>query len=310
MARALNLRQIEAFKAVIESGTVSRAAEVLRISQPAVSKLLAHLEQQTKLSLFERVKGRLVPSRQGMRLYQEIDRIFVGVRQVESAVESIRREEQGRLNIGIMPGLSGAFIRRVTMAFLQGHPDVYISVHVRSSQLIADWLVSRQLDVALIRSRLDNPYVDTESLMEHPLVCVMPLGHRLARKKVIVPRDLDGEPFVSFAHDSYTGEQIAAMFEAHKVKANVVLDATVAPTVCEFVASGLGLSLIHPLFVDGLEGRLAMRRFEPGLPFDFLMCRARNSRNAGLVDDFAVQMRAVAATMSREMLRPVRRRAV
>jgi DNA-binding transcriptional LysR family regulator len=307
MARALNLRQIEAFKAVIESGTVSRAAEVLRISQPAVSKLLAHLEQQTKLSLFDRLRGRLVPSRQGMRLYQEIDRIFVGVRQVESAVESIRREEQGRLNIGIMPGLSGAFIRRVTMAFLESHPEVYISVHVRSSQLIADWLISRQLDVALIRSRLDNPYVDTESLMEHPLVCVMPPGHRLARKKVIVPRDLDGEPFVSFAHDSYTGEQIAVMFETHKVKAKVVLDATVAPTVCEFVACGLGLSLIHPLFVDSLDGRLAMRRFQPALPFDFLMCRARNSRNVGLVDAFAGQMRAVAATMSREMMRSVRR---
>ncbi|MBL6617463.1 MAG: LysR family transcriptional regulator [Reyranella sp.] len=309
MARALNLRQVEAFKAVIESGTVSRAAGVLHISQPAVSKLLAHLEQQTGLGLFERVKGRLVPSQQGMRLYQEIDRIFVGVRQVESAVESIRREGQGRLNIGVMPGLSGAFIRRVTMAFLQSHPEVYISVHVRSSQLIADWLTSRQLDVALIRSRLDNPYVDTESLMEHPLVCVMPPHHRLARRKVVTPRDLDGEPFVSFASDSYTGEQIATMFDTHKVKSDVVLDATVAPTVCEFVASGLGVSLIHPLFVDGLGGRLAMRRFEPALPFDFLMCRARNSRNVGLVDAFAAEMRAVAGAMSRELTRSVRRRA-
>jgi DNA-binding transcriptional LysR family regulator len=307
MARPLNLRQIEAFKAVIESGTVSRAAEVLHISQPAVSKLLAHLEQQTRLRLFERLKGRLVPSLQGMRLYQEIDRIFVGVRQVESAVESIRREDQGRLNVGVMPGLSGAFIRRVIMAFLHNHPEVYVSVHVRSSQLIADWLISRQLDVALIRSRIDNPYVETESLMERPLVCVMPPSHRLARKKVVVPRDLDGEPFVSFAHDSYTGEQIAALFEAHKVKANVVLDATVAPTVCEFVASGLGVSLIHPLFVDGLGDRVAIRRFEPALPFDFLMCRARNSRNVRLVEAFAEQMRAAAATISREMAGPARR---
>ena len=308
MTRPLNLRQVEAFKAVIESGTVSRAAEVLRMSQPAVSKLLAHLEQQTRLTLFERVKGRLVPSQQGMRLYQEIDRIFVGVRQVESAVESIRREEQGRLNVGVMPGLSGAFIRRVTMAFLEKHPEVYVSVHVRSSQLIADWLISRQLDVALIRSRIDNPYVNTEAMMERPLVCIMPPDHRLAGKQVVQPRDLDGEPFVSFAQDSYTGEQIAAMFEAHKVKANVVLDATVAPTVCEFVAAGLGVSLIHPLFLDGLGNRLTIRRFEPSLPFDFLMCRARNGRNASLVESFAAQMRAVAASTSRELAALPRRR--
>jgi DNA-binding transcriptional LysR family regulator len=302
MSRSLNLRQVEAFKAVIESGTVSRAAEVLHISQPAVSKLLAHLEAQTRLSLFERVKGRLVPSRQGMRLYQEIERIFVGVRQLESAVDSIRREEQGRLNIGVMPALAGTFIQRVTMGFLAKRPDVHLSVLARSSQLLADWLIGRHLDVGLIRTRLDNPYVETESLMAHPLVCIMPPGHPLADKKVVEPTDLDGQAFVSFALDSYTGEQIATLFETYRVKANVVLDATVAPTVCEFVAAGLGVSLVHPLFVAGMKQRLTIRRFEPALPFDFLLCRPRNSRNVGLVELFVEETRTAADRMFREIV--------
>ena len=302
MGRPLNLRQIEAFKAVIESGTASRAAGLLRISQPAVSKLLVHLEAQTGLKLFERVKGRLIPSHQGMRLYEEIDRIFVGVRQVEGAVESIRREEQGRLLVGVMPALSGAFIRRATMAFLEHRPDVHVCVHARSSQFIADWLIGRQLDVGLIRSRIGNPYVDAEPLMEHPLVCIMPPDHPLAEKRLIEPHDLDGHAFVSFSADSYTGLQIATMFESYKVRANVVLEATVAPTVCEFVAAGLGVSLVHPLFVNDMRERVAIRRFEPSLPFDFLMCRARDSRNVSLVDIFVEETRAVAALMSREMI--------
>jgi DNA-binding transcriptional LysR family regulator len=69
--RQLNLRQVEAFKAVIEYGTVSRAAEMMNVSQPAMSKLIAHLEEDTGLRLFDRVKGRLVPTRRGMRLYEE-----------------------------------------------------------------------------------------------------------------------------------------------------------------------------------------------------------------------------------------------
>lgn len=80
MVRRLNLRQVEAFKAVIEYGTVSRAAEMMNVSQPAMSKLIAHLEEDTALRLFDRVKGRLVATRRGMRLYEEIDRIFAGVR--------------------------------------------------------------------------------------------------------------------------------------------------------------------------------------------------------------------------------------
>src|SRR5262249_56352035 len=92
MTRRVNLRQIEAFKAVIEYGTVSQAAEMIGISQPAMSKLIAHLEDDTGLRLFDRIKGRLAPTRRGMRLYEEVDRIFVGVRQVENAVEAIRRD--------------------------------------------------------------------------------------------------------------------------------------------------------------------------------------------------------------------------
>ena len=82
MRRHINLRQIEAFKGVIENGTVSRASQLLNISQPAMSKLIAHLEADTGLRLFDRVKGRLAPTEHAMRLYEEVGRIFAGVRQL------------------------------------------------------------------------------------------------------------------------------------------------------------------------------------------------------------------------------------
>src|SRR4051794_13727086 len=125
MRRRINLRQIEAFKAVIEHSTVSTAASVLNISQPAMSKLIAHLEADAELRLFERIKGRLAPTEQGMRLYEEIDRIFSGVQQVENAIDAIHRHSQGRLVIGVMPALSGSFVQQVVTAFLRVHPGTY-----------------------------------------------------------------------------------------------------------------------------------------------------------------------------------------
>ena len=298
MARRLNLRQVEAFKAVIEHGTVSRAAEVMNISQPAMSKLIAHLEDDTDLRLFERVKGRLAPTPHGMRLYAEIDRIFAGLRQVENAVEAIRRDEQGRLLIGVMPALSGSFIEGAVSRFLKRQPGVFCAIQSRSSQWITDGLVTRKLDVGLVIAPIDNPYVVAEPLMGHPVVCIAPLGHRLAEKTVVRPADLAGVPFVAFDPESHTSQRVSGALQAHGVVPETVMVANVSPTLCEFVAAGVGVSLVHPLIVGGMRERLAIRPFEPVVHLDFQLCRIRDSRNARLVDAFLGAAREVAEEIS------------
>ncbi|WP_427183256.1 LysR substrate-binding domain-containing protein [Bordetella bronchialis] len=301
MARTLNLRQVEAFKAVIEHGTVSQAATVLGVSQPAVSKLLAHLEAETGLHLFDRVRGKLAATLHGMRLYEEVDRIFTGLRQVEQAVDSIRRDEQRTLFVGVLPALSGSFIRRVTMNFLRHHPDVRVNIQTRGSQFLADWLATRQIDVALVGSRVDNPYIDREPMFQHALMCALPVNHELTRKRVIRARDLSGLPFIAFGADSQTHQLAQAAFDQAGAELNVVLDTNTAPTACEFVAAGLGVSLIHPLFADGLQNRLVLRRFEPEMQFHFQLCRMQASRNAGLVETFVEEARIVAAQVPRDL---------
>lgn len=303
MPRAINVRQIEIFKALIEHGTVSRAADVVHISQPAASKQLMNLESDIGLKLFDRYKGRLVATALGLRLYEEIDRIFAGVRQLESAIALIRREDQGRLAIGVLPALAGAFIRRTTMTFLKGHPNVYISIQSPASQWIAEYVVTRKLDVGLISSRIDNPYICTESLVEHPLVCIMPPGHPLARLKVIRPKNLNGVTFVSSTGDSYTGQKIARIFEKHNVRANVVLSADLSLTICQFVSAGLGVSLVHPLVIAGMEKLVVARPFEPATPFDFLVCYARDARNARLISEFVSETKATATRLIQELTR-------
>jgi DNA-binding transcriptional LysR family regulator len=302
MNKSLNLRQVEAFKAVIELGTVSRAADALLVSQPAVSKLLSKLEEDTGLTLFDRVRGKLAPTSHGMRLYEEIDRVFTGLRQLEQAVESIRRDEQRQLTVGVMPALSGSFVRRVTMNFIKAHPNVHVSIQTRGSQFLADWLVTRQIDVALVGSRVENPYIDREPLISSPLFCAMPMNHVLTKKRVIRASDLDGVPFVSFATGSQTDELVQKAFDAVGARLNFVLDTVTAPTVCEFVAAGMGVSLIHPLFAEGTQGRIALRRFDPEIFFKFQLCRMRASRNARLIEAFMHEARVVAQEVSNELL--------
>jgi DNA-binding transcriptional LysR family regulator len=302
MPRRLTLRQVEAFKAVIENGSISSAAKMVHISQPAMSKLIAHFEADTGLKLFDRLKGRLAPTEQGMRLHEEVERLFAGVRQVESAADAIRREEQGRLAVGVMTALSGSFLQRATTCFLKDRRNVFCSIHSLTSPWAVDWLMARKLDVGLVSARIDNPYVSFEPLMEHPLVCIMPLDSPLKAKSHIEPQDLDQIPFVAADSDSYVGQLIEGMFEAHRIRPQIVLVANRALTVCEFVAAGVGVSLVHPLMVSGPEHRLAVRRFEPEILYSFQLCRLVKSRNSQLVEAFAQEVRTTAAQISRSIL--------
>ena len=301
MRRRVNLRQIEVFKAVIEHGTVSSAAAALNVSQPAMSKSLAQLEADCELRLFERVKGRLAPTEQAMQLYAEIDRIFSGVQQVENAIDALHRQAQGRLLIGAMPGLSGVFMQRVVTVFLQDHPSTYCSIEVRSSEWIIESLVGRRLDVGLHSTRMQNPFVQSEILGVHPMVCVMPIGHPLASKAVIVPTDLADLPFISFGAETDIGHQVTRILAAHCINPTVVLVANIAPTVCAFVASGTGVSLMDPLMVVDFD-RIVVRPFEPQTPLGFVLSYDRASRNARLVGDFIKHARLTSTTMLQEVL--------
>ncbi|RVT92928.1 LysR substrate-binding domain-containing protein [Sphingomonas crocodyli] len=302
MRRHVNLRQIEAFAAVMQNGTIARAGEMLNISQPAMSKLIANLEFDSGLILFDRVKKRLVPTEHALRLRDEVERIFAGVHQVESAITALHREGQGRLVIGVMPALSGNFVQRVTSAFLRSNENVICSVQAMNSQWVVERLVARKIDVGLINGRLDNPHVLVTTLLEHPLVCIMPKDHPLSYKTHVEPDDLNQLPFVAFEPHIFVRHLVEEMFEKHRITPSIVVSASAVLTVCEFVAAGHGVSLVHPLMVSGLENHLVARPFEPSIPFKFQLCRSADSKNTRLVDAFAAETQIIANDLSRALL--------
>lgn len=289
-----SLRQLEALMAVVEAGTVSRAADVLGISQPAASKLIQDLEADTGLELFERESGRLVPTGRGMRLYEEVERIFGGVHQLARAVDAIRREEHGHLFVASMPALSGPFLSRVLLNFRRRHPNVFVSVETRSSQYLVEAILLRRLDAALVISGPEHPSVCAEPLISPPAVVILPLGHHLAAKREISPQDLDGEPFVAFGQSGMTRRKVDALFNAEGLRPNIVIEATGAPNVSELVAAGLGVTIADPLSLEFVAGRVAVRRLTPELRIDNQILRPIRARNSALVMDFIEEARAAA----------------
>lgn len=293
-----SLRQIEAFRAVIESGTVKGAAELLHISQPAASKLLSSLELDTELNLFDRTSGRLVMTAQGMRLYEEIDRIFAGVDQISKAVERIRRENYARINVGVMPGLSGFFIAEVVSRFRRRYPNSHISIETRDSLFLIDWLTTRQLDVGILTLIPDPTHVAFEPLCEEPFWCILPVGHPKGDLEQITPDDLKDEPLIAYAPNSFTRGRLDSVFVKHGRPTESVIEASTAATVCEFVAAGLGVALVHPLIVEQVKERVIYKPFRPEIANGFLVCRPKMVRDGDLTASFISLAQQVARDMA------------
>lgn len=294
------LRQIEVFKAVIETGTVSRAAETLNMSQPAASKLLSNLEADSGLDLFERRRGLLFPTERGQRFYEEVDRIFSGLDQIALAIDNLRSEERGRLTIGILPALSGRFISTAIQRFSENQPDIFISLHARSSQFLVDWMRGGKVDVCIVTGRVEDPHILVEPILNMPMVCMLPPDHPLAAHSALTAADLDNQPLVAFMQSSYTRLQLERTFERANIEPSIVTEATTAQNVCELVAAGMGIALVHPIYAETVEGRVSLRPFVPNSFVDFQLCRLRHGRNRRLVTSFVETVRATAEAFAHQ----------
>lgn len=286
-----SLRQIETFKAVLECGGVGRAAEVLHISQPAVSKLITHFEHAIGFALFHRIKGRLVATAEGQLLYEEIDRIFSGIEQITRTAEALRSSRSGQLRIGVMPGLSTGFVQFVTIPFLTTRPDVRLEVHARSSQVLTNWLLSRQIDVAFPNMLLEHSEIGSEVLARNRLVCILSARHALARRKTLTPLDLAKEPIVSFGDNSLIAARVLRAFSEAGLTPTKRISATSAATVCAYVAAGVGFAVVDPLHIPPQHPGIVARRFEPAIENELVMALPRGLRLNALAQTFAGEVR-------------------
>jgi len=285
----MNLRHIEAFKAVMENGTVSRAAEVMHISQPAVSKLLQSFERGAGFKVFDRQQGRLTPTAEGLMLYRDVERVFSGAAEILRAAEEIRALRRGVLTVGAMPALSNGFVQRVAGAFLQHRPAVELEIRVAQRVKLVDWIANGRLDIALCNATHEHPEIETELLSRQSAVCLLPPGHPLARKRTVSAQDLRGQACVAWSDGTLTRTRMNALFARVGMEPRIRFTASTAPAICAFVAHGLGFALSHPLYIGLAESAVAVRPLTPTLELDLLMAFPRRTSRPALVKAFAAE---------------------
>ncbi len=291
----MNVRQIETFRAVMEAGGVTAAAERLRISQPAVSKLIIELERSTRLVLFVRKKRRLVPTQEAQLLYEEIERVFLGVDRIRRYATELREVKTGRAHIACLPSLGLSLVPTVIAQMAADVPAAHLTLHVRTSTRIVDWLLGQRVDLGISLVPVDHPSVEIEPLVRTKAVCALPRGHELAARSRITPGDLQGQSFISLRRDDDAAEMINRILDDSGVVRKAALETNLSEVACRLVRAAAGVSIVDPFTAAQFGDEIVVRPFVPPARFEvFLLFPAFRPRSR-LLESFLSRLRAAAA---------------
>lgn len=283
----LNHRQLEAFRAIMQTGMVTRAADLLNVTQPAISRLLADLEHAVGFPLFERAKGRLFPTVEAKLLITEVERSFSGLDKISRFAQGIRQFEHGSLTIAAMPAMGLGFLPRVITRFAEAHPKVRFRLATQSSPEVLESVATQQYDLGFATVHAEHAAVRIEPWRVSQLVCVLRPDHPLAHADVIRAPDLRGERFVSLGPESGIRQRINLAFEDAGVPINLVIESQLSATVCAFVRAGAGVALVDPISAsEFLSQGLIARRFELAIPYTYSLLLPVHRSRSRLVDPF------------------------
>ncbi|WP_407051581.1 LysR substrate-binding domain-containing protein [Methyloraptor flagellatus] len=269
MAR-INLRQVEAFRAMMLTGSVTEAAALMGVTQPAASRLLRDFQALLKMKLFEKRGTGLVPTAAATTLYTEVERSFVGLDRISAAAEEIRGRRIGMLRVAALPALANGYLPRLAGRFLVERPSLNLSFFGVISPLVVDWVLNNQCDLGFAEVPIAHAGLPSVRMPPLPRVAVMPEGHRLATKAVIVPRDFEGETFVSLSAGSSSRHVIDQVFNREDISRVLRVETSLSEIMCGMVSSGLGVGICDPFTAREFAGRgVVARRFEPPIDFEF-----------------------------------------
>ncbi|MBQ4824697.1 MULTISPECIES: LysR family transcriptional regulator [unclassified Leisingera] len=283
---SLRFRQLQAFHAIVETGTVTGAAEQLGISQPGISNLLYQLERQTRLKLFERSKGRLIPTPEAGVLFQEVDTVVRGFDHVAQAVTDLQNKQAGQLQVASQHSLSFGFMPALIARFARTRPDLSISFQAQYSLKIQEWVIAGLFEIGvcempLIHDGLEAHPINVETLL------AMPADSPLAEHDVLTPELLEGVPFIVMGPDHMTHRRTREVFQQAGIPLKTRVHSHLFKNLLSFVQEGMGVSILDPFVLDfEIGGGFISRPFRPRIMMEMAVITSRSRPLSAVGQEF------------------------
>lgn len=259
----LNLRQIEVFRAIMLSGSISGAGRMLHVSQPAISRVLALMESRLRYPLFERSRSRLVPTAEARRLYAEVEQVYGGIQRVNALATSLGEAGAGMLRVVSSASFGQRMIPTTLRELRAGKAHVRVDYRSATYDELAGYFLSGQADIAVSMRPPDHPNLAAIELGHSEVVCILPPGHALAARSVIRPEDFSSVDWVGYPAEAPLGRVLAEFFGGTPSHA-AAMEVHSPVTAAAFVQQGLGPAMVDAWCVGPeLRRSVAVRPIAP-----------------------------------------------
>jgi DNA-binding transcriptional LysR family regulator len=298
MKNQISVKALRGFHAIVETGSVTAAASILGMTQPAVSRLLAQLEETIGFELFYRDHGRLVPTQDGMLMFDEVELSLNTLERVNSVVRDICEYRCGHLKLVAPPSFAEAVLPDIVAAFCTRFPRVRLTLESPTAEVAKAMIASRAVDGGFLRLPLARADLKAEPVVISDTVCVMTADHPLARCERLSPAALRGHPLILLGLGTISRANIEAAFARDGLRALAQIEAHTVSAACAFASRGLGVALVNGLLAKGYVRNGAVTRpFDADLPNEYAFVTSSFSTPPRLATAFLAETKSYFAQL-------------
>ncbi len=244
---SMEWEQLEYFQTLARVQHVTKAAEILSISQPALSRSIVRLEGHLGVPLFDRQKRSIKLNKYGEIFLKKVDSIMKDYKEGKEEINSLLKPDQGEISLGFLHTLGITIVPNLIAGFKKQYPNVHFQLHQNHSNWLQENLTSGELDLCLLASFPPEPPVKWAALWDEELFLFVPKGHRLAKRKHVTLEEISKEDLILMREGYALRVTIDAIFEQENINPTIVFEGEEAATIAGFVAAGLGVSILPDL---------------------------------------------------------------
>ncbi|MCP1170345.1 LysR family transcriptional regulator [Limimaricola litoreus] len=284
----MKIRELEAFSAFMQHGTMQTAAQALGLSQSAISRLLASLESGIGFQLFFRKKNALSATREAELFYRNVERLLSNLREVEATAQAISKQQLGDLTIAAAPIFCDTFLLDAVAEFRTSHPEINVKLHDVGMVDLLSMVRHYRCDIGFgITLGLDQPDADVTRLAHCEARCIMPMGHDLDAGPVVPLKDLADATFVELLSGSPLRTRVDALFEEGGTPRRVAAEMRHLRGVVALVERGVGVAVVDPLSEMTMDRNKAVsRRISPSISWALALYQPRDQPMAEVARAF------------------------
>lgn len=269
-SNSFDIRQLEAFAAVISAGSVTGAARLLGRSQPAVTRLIQDLEADIGYALLHRSGPRITPTSRGVLFHSEVERHLASLTHIRERAEAIGRDEPPTLTIAATPSLSAGVLPRALAAVAPDLIPRHLHVQALAAENVVQTVLARSADLGIASLPLEHPGLEIHWIAEAPCVVAIAANDPLADRDVVRLADLADRRIITLANPYRLRHRVDEALERAGVSPDRIIDVNASLTALSLVRAGLGVGIVEPATVVGvpLDG-VVMRVLDHTIPFLF-----------------------------------------